>query len=225
MTPVCQDVQDCYTLRVLRLKLLRIQGDQLVDDQDCPERDVLHFHYTSWPDHGTPETAGQLLAFIQKSSQSSRDTDGPIVVHCRWVLGVPNSSIASIDCKTNDLVFIEKRFLIFFSAGVGRTGAYIVIDAMLRQMQSIGKLDIDGYLGYIRHQRNYLIQTIDQYVFVHDVLLEAVSRRMVVQPPPELFSPSASMAASFSAVASDPAASSRAAASSQRNGGNGSINH
>jgi len=193
VTPVCQDVQDCYTLRVLRLKLLRIQGDQLVDDQDCPERDVLHFHYTSWPDHGTPETAGQLLAFIQKSSQSSRDTDGPIVVHC--------------------------------SAGVGRTGAYIVIDAMLRQMQSIGKLDIDGYLGYIRHQRNYLIQTIDQYVFVHDVLLEAVSRRMVVQPPPELFSPSASMAASFSAVASDPAASSRAAASSQRNGGNGSINH
>ena len=80
----------------------------------------------------------------------------------------------------------------FFSAGVGRSGAYIVIDAMLRQMQAIGKLDIDGYLGYIRHQRNYLIQTLDQYIFVHDVLLEAVSRRMVVQPPPEIFSPSAS---------------------------------
>ena len=43
---------------------------------------------------------------------------------------------------------------------MGRTGAYIVIDAMLRQMQSIGKLDIEGYLGYIRHQRNYLIQTL-----------------------------------------------------------------
>ena len=81
---VCQDVQESYTLRVLRLKLLRIEGEnQLVDDQDCPERDVLHFQYTAWPDHGTPETAGQLLAFIQKSSQSSRDTDGPIVVHCR----------------------------------------------------------------------------------------------------------------------------------------------
>ena len=71
-----------------------------------------------------------------------------------------------------------------------------MIDAMLRQMQAIGKLDIDGYLGYIRNQRNYLIQTLDQYIFVHDVLLEAVSRRMVVQPPPEIFSPSASMTAS-----------------------------
>lgn len=81
---VCQDVQESYTLRVLRLKLLRVENDlTLVDDEDCPERDVLHFHYTAWPDHGTPDTAGQLLAFIQKSSQSCRDTDGPIAVHCR----------------------------------------------------------------------------------------------------------------------------------------------
>ena len=81
---VCQDVQESYTLRVLRLKCLRLETDKLVDDDDCPERDVLHFHYTAWPDHGTPDTAGQLLAFIQKSSQSNRDTDGPIVVHCRY---------------------------------------------------------------------------------------------------------------------------------------------
>lgn len=69
-----------------------------------------------------------------------------------------------------------------------------MIDAMLRQMQAIGKLDIDGYLSYIRTQRNFLIQTVEQYIFVHDVLLEAVSRRMVVKPPPELFSPSTTTA-------------------------------
>ena len=80
---------------------------------------------------------------------------------------------------------------------MGRTGTYIVIDAMLRQMLAIGKLDIDGYLAYIRSQRNFLIQTLEQYIFVHDVLLEAVSRRMVVNPPPELFSPCAAAAAAI----------------------------
>ena len=99
-----------------------------------------------------------------------------------------------------------------------------MIDAMLRQMQAIGKLDIDGYLGYIRHQRNYLIQTLDQYIFVHDVLLEAVSRRMVVQPPPEIFSPSAAVSASMASEQPQ----GRSSTSSQRNGsGNGSatVNH
>ena len=104
-----------------------------------------------------------------------------------------------------------------------------MIDAMLRQMQAIGKLDIDGYLGYIRHQRNYFIQTLDQYIFVHDVLLEAVSRRMVVQPPPEIFSPSAAVSASASMVSEhqQPQAM-RSSTSAQRNGnGNGSatVNH
>ena len=94
-------------------------------------------------------------------------------------------------------------YLIYFSAGVGRTGAYIVIDAMLRQMLSIGKLDIDGYLAYIRSQRNFLIQTVEQYIFVHDVLLEAVSRRMVVDPPPELFSPSAASVSNVTIAAAN----------------------
>ena len=101
-----------------------------------------------------------------------------------------------------------------------------MIDAMLRQMQAIGKLDIDGYLGYIRHQRNYFIQTLDQYIFVHDVLLEAVSRRMVVQPPPEIFSPSAAVLASASEHQQPQGM--RSSTSAQRNGnGNGSatVNH
>ena len=54
-----------------------------------------------------------------------------------------------------------------------------MIDAMLRQMLQIGRIDVDGYLSYIRSQRNFLIQTLEQFVFVHDVLLEAVSRRML----------------------------------------------
>ncbi|XP_067261369.1 protein tyrosine phosphatase receptor type Db isoform X2 [Chanodichthys erythropterus] len=61
------------------------------------------------------------------------------------------------------------------SAGVGRTGCFIVIDAMLERVKQEKTIDVYGHVTLMRSQRNYMVQTEEQYVFIYDALLEAVS--------------------------------------------------
>lgn len=60
------------------------------------------------------------------------------------------------------------------SAGVGRTGCFIVIDAMLERIKTEKTVDVYGHVTLMRSQRNYMVQTEDQYSFIHEALLEAV---------------------------------------------------
>ncbi|KAL1281179.1 hypothetical protein QQF64_015779, partial [Cirrhinus molitorella] len=61
------------------------------------------------------------------------------------------------------------------SAGVGRTGCFIVIDAMLERIRHERTVDVYGHVTLMRSQRNYMVQTEDQYGFIHESLLEAVA--------------------------------------------------
>ncbi|XP_055497501.1 protein tyrosine phosphatase receptor type Fa isoform X4 [Leucoraja erinacea] len=61
------------------------------------------------------------------------------------------------------------------SAGVGRTGCFVVIDAMLERVKLEKTVDIYGHVTCMRAQRNYMVQTEDQYIFIHEALLEAAT--------------------------------------------------
>ena len=49
------------------------------------EKSVIQYHFTSWPDHGVPSSARQLLEFTEEVKKGYDPSEGPMVVHCRLV--------------------------------------------------------------------------------------------------------------------------------------------
>lgn len=53
----------------------------LLSKQSSAKRTITHFHYTAWPDHGTPEELG--LVQFHKAVTRSYHPGGLMLVHCR----------------------------------------------------------------------------------------------------------------------------------------------
>ncbi|XP_030307401.1 receptor-type tyrosine-protein phosphatase eta, partial [Calypte anna] len=105
---------------------------------------VRQFHYTSWPDHGVPETTDLLINFrhLVHEHSSQNPIDSPILVHC--------------------------------SAGVGRTGTFIAIDRLIQQMEMENTVDVYGVVYELRMHRPLMVQTEDQYVFLNQCVVDII---------------------------------------------------
>ena len=65
--------------------------------------------------------------------------------------------------------------LVRCSAGVGRSGTFIAIDAMLKLANEENKFDVYNYFQIIRQDRMQMIQNPDQYLFVFNAIYESAS--------------------------------------------------
>lgn len=60
----------------------------------------------------------------------------------------------------SELQIVQGCFLLnyFFSAGVGRTGTYIALDALYREGETTGKINVPMYVRTMRKDRMNMIQ-------------------------------------------------------------------
>ena len=61
------------------------------------------------------------------------------------------------------------------SAGVGRSGTFIAVDTMLQAIEAKQKIDVLNFVYRMRIQRMFMIQTEEQYVFVHIALVDSLT--------------------------------------------------
>lgn len=135
LTHISEDVKSYYTVRQLELENLSTQET----------REILHFHYTTWPDFGVPESPASFLNFLFKVRESGclNSDQGPVVVHC--------------------------------SAGIGRSGTFCLVDTCLLLMsrrKDPSSVRIRDVLLEMRRHRMGLIQTADQLRFSYLAVIE-----------------------------------------------------
>ncbi|KAJ7399080.1 Tyrosine-protein phosphatase non-receptor type 1 [Pitangus sulphuratus] len=135
LTLISEDIKSYYTVRQLELENTTTQET----------REILHFHYTTWPDFGVPESPASFLNFLFKvrESGSLSPEHGPVVVHC--------------------------------SAGIGRSGTFCLVDTCLLLMdkrKDPSSVDVKQVLLEMRKYRMGLIQTADQLRFSYLAVIE-----------------------------------------------------
>ncbi|XP_048759020.1 tyrosine-protein phosphatase non-receptor type 7-like [Ostrea edulis] len=84
--------------------------------------------------------------------------------------------LASLICfrnlVRNGLTSSDGPIVVHCSAGIGRTGTFIALDFMLEEGTAENYVDVKSYIVSLRQQRGKCIQTYEQYVFLHEALVE-----------------------------------------------------
>lgn len=100
-----------------------------------------------------PEDTQTVLSIIDQVNEKRRTSDIPILVHCRYIYSISARHFKMVKLKNN---LIYSIYLI--SAGVGRTGTFIVIDSLIELIKANKIFNIYQYVVNLRKQRVSLVQ-------------------------------------------------------------------
>ncbi|XP_069126879.1 receptor-type tyrosine-protein phosphatase eta-like [Argopecten irradians] len=113
-------------------------------------RTLKHFHFLNWKDFSANVQNDVMIDFIQnvRAHIQPPDKEGPMIIHC--------------------------------SAGVGRTGTYMALDQLIQFIEEHDfseKIDIFDLVLSMRNYRVFMVQTEQQYVFIHDCAKDLIERK------------------------------------------------
>lgn len=122
--------------------------------QGNTERTVWQYHFRAWPDHGVPTDPGGVLDFLEEVNLKQES--------------ILDAGPITVHC----------------SAGIGRTGTFIVIDILIDVIREKGvdcDIDVPKTIQMVRSQRSGMVQTEAQYRFIYMAVqhyIETLQRRI-----------------------------------------------
>ncbi|CAL8092263.1 unnamed protein product [Calicophoron daubneyi] len=122
-----------------------------------------------------------IRTFVIRHVRSKRGSKDRLVYHYQYTdwrdFDVPPSPLPVlkfVEASITHWSLSDGPIVVHCSAGVGRTGTYICIESLIRQIKAEQAVSVRGFLENIRQYRMKLVQTEQQYAFIHDALREYV---------------------------------------------------
>ncbi|XP_062523166.1 receptor-type tyrosine-protein phosphatase alpha-like [Corticium candelabrum] len=120
-----------YTVRLIKMTLL--------DEK----RSIKHYHFKSWPDHGVPMYATDLLGLLYRVRRDTSGSPSPLLVHCSAGVG-----------RSGTYVTID-----------------FIVDCL--NLKPTQKIDVCRVVTDLRMSRKEMVQSVLQYSLIHEAIVEA----------------------------------------------------
>uniref|UniRef100_A0A914VYM6 Uncharacterized protein n=1 Tax=Plectus sambesii TaxID=2011161 RepID=A0A914VYM6_9BILA len=123
----------------------------------------------------------RTIRLTRISSDGGQD-ESRIIKHfhfTEWELDSFPYISAFIELRRRVRQFIEKNpsegpLIVHCSNGAGRSGAFLAVDANLQLLKRDNQIDVYDYCRQLNNARQGLVESVEQYQFIYDVLAEAV---------------------------------------------------
>uniref|UniRef100_A0A5S6QMC0 Uncharacterized protein n=1 Tax=Trichuris muris TaxID=70415 RepID=A0A5S6QMC0_TRIMR len=137
----------------------------LINMDTQQEMNVTQLCFTAWPDHGVPSRPQLFLEFLEVVSKVK-----------------PDNLLLCATLAEND-VGKAPPTLVHCSAGIGRTGVYILVFALMRMIEANLSLRPIELVRCLRNQRMGMVQTEEQFLFACDTALTYGEKRLLRHKP------------------------------------------